>query len=199
MKFVQQIAIALFCCVSSIEAQAGKLSGFQEVDPGIYRGSHPSSHKHFKQLTEAGIKTILSLQYSKINNAPVRKMALKYGMNFINIPIAALTRAKDLPDSKVIRILDIMQDESLKPLYIHCMLGHDRTGLAVGLYRIHVQKWTSEEAYKEMRQFHFIPILVLGLYKYFKTHTAPDSLRLIEHRPIEDSQTLLEPEPLQAY
>ncbi|MEO5969561.1 MAG: hypothetical protein ABIQ95_06505, partial [Bdellovibrionia bacterium] len=182
-----------------IKAQAGKLHGFYEVDRGIYRGSHPSTDKHFKQLTETGIKTILSLQYSKINNAPVKKMAIKYGMNFINIPISAITSNKDLPDSKVIQILNIMQDDSLKPLYLHCLMGHDRTGLAIGLYRIHVQKWTPEAAYKEMRKFHFLPILVLGLYKYFKDHTAPGSLHLIEDQPLEDSQDFLGQESLGAY
>jgi len=43
---------------------------------------------------------------------------------------------------------------------LHCHYGADRTGAAVALYRIHIQKWTADAAIREMTRggyhFHFI-------------------------------------------
>jgi hypothetical protein len=43
---------------------------------------------------------------------------------------------------------------------IHCQNGHDRTGLAVGMVRVLVDKWGKEEAYHEMLKRGFHPELI---------------------------------------
>jgi len=48
--------------------------------------------------------------------------------------------------------------------FVHCEHGEDRTGLAVGAYRIKVEHWTKPAAYQEMEAPGFHPLL-RGLYR----------------------------------
>ena len=40
-------------------------------------------------------------------------------------------------------------------VFVHCYFGDDRTGTMVATYRIAMDQWTSDEAYNEMRAYHF--------------------------------------------
>ncbi len=174
MKVPFQAALVLACGLFTFQADASGIYGFSEVELGLYRGSRPSSDADYQQLKETGIKTILSLQSSPMSVWPEEKKANKEGFTFINVRIFAFTPY--ISNSKMVGLLDTMQDQALRPLYVHCRFGRDRTGLAVGMYRVHVQKWESQVAYQEMRKFGFAPALVWGLWAYFKSHITLDSL-----------------------
>ncbi|MEO7161936.1 MAG: hypothetical protein ABI041_03350 [Bdellovibrionia bacterium] len=180
MKFPLKAVLVLLYSLIAFQAQASHLNGFNEIDPGLYRGSRPWRQKDFDQLKSIGIKTILSLEAFPISSWPEEKRARKNGINFINKRIFSFSPF--IPKSKMLEILDIMKDESRRPLYVHCWFGADRTGLVVGMYRMHVQNWTPEAAFEEMRQYGFNPSVVWGLYHYFKTHRALESLSLLPSR-----------------
>jgi len=53
------------------------------------------------------------------------------------------------------RILALLRDANAPPTLVHCAAGVNRTGLAVGLYRLHVQHWPLEKVLAELKQFGF--------------------------------------------
>jgi protein tyrosine/serine phosphatase len=177
MKFSLKATLGLLSTLIAFQAHASGLKGLSEVDRGLYRGSRPWSQANYDQLKSLGIKTILSLEAFPTTSWPEKRKALKNGFTFINSHMFSFSPY--IPKSKMLNILELMKDESLKPLYVHCWFGRDRTSLVVGMYRMHVQKWTPQAAYEEMRQNGFAPYLVWGLYRYFKTHIAPESLSLL--------------------
>ena len=48
-----------------------------------------------------------------------------------------------------------MSDPLNQPVYVHCALGQDRTGVVVAAYRMDVDGWSFEDAEKEMQSFGF--------------------------------------------
>ncbi len=46
-----------------------------------------------------------------------------------------------------------MRDPTLRPLYVHCQHGVDRTGAMMAVYRIQEEGWSNAEAYAEMEYF----------------------------------------------
>jgi hypothetical protein len=42
---------------------------------------------------------------------------------------------------------------AVRPIYVHCEHGRDRTGLVIALYRVRYEGWTAERAAAEMRAF----------------------------------------------
>jgi len=106
------------------------------------------------------------------DNAPAiaaeAKLAKQLGLQFISREMSST----DSPtDSEVNDILSILEDQSNYPLFIHCKLGEDRTGLIVALYRVLDQKWAAQDAYQEWVQdgFH---VYLKGLSSYFTQRTG---------------------------
>jgi hypothetical protein len=62
-----------------------------------------------------------------------------------------------------------LADAHLHPIYIHCELGRDRSGLIVALYRVRCQHWSLQAAYCEMERFGFHHYL-RALERYFWDH-----------------------------
>jgi protein tyrosine/serine phosphatase len=48
-----------------------------------------------------------------------------------------------------------MANPENQPIYVHCALGRDRTGIVAAIYRIEKQGWSFDEAEQEMRDFGF--------------------------------------------
>jgi protein tyrosine phosphatase (PTP) superfamily phosphohydrolase (DUF442 family) len=53
------------------------------------------------------------------------------------------------------QIKTLLFDPAAAPILVHCAAGANRTGLAVGLYRLHVQGWPLDQVLEEMRAFGF--------------------------------------------
>ena len=170
MKLKQLITLFIFCSALAAPAHASDLYGFSEVDVGVFRGSRPTSEQDFQKLKDAGIKTILSLETSPVAYWLEKNRAIQNGFHFISEPISPILPYVN--SKQIMRILGNLQDESLKPIYVHCRYGRDRTGLVIGMYRFHVEKWSREEAYREMIEFGFKPNLMWFFTWYFKTHTT---------------------------
>jgi len=114
-----------------------------KVSDTLYRGAQPTE-EGFPELKKMGIKTIINLRENHTDEKFIKDM----GFNYFPIPMST---------SKPIRthyqkVLDIVNNPDLQPVFIHCQHGADRTGTAVALYRITVQKWDTEEAIRELQQ-----------------------------------------------
>jgi protein-tyrosine phosphatase len=145
-----------------------------EVSPGIFEGPKPRTQAHFDALRAKGVRTILSLEELPWDVWPERRHARRNGFRYRDVPILA----SPLPPSekRVKEALLVLNDACLRPVYIHCLLGEDRSTFIIGLYRVYFQDWTPQAAWAEMLRLGFHARLTLrGFETYFWRHTQkPD-------------------------
>lgn len=115
------------------------------VTGNIYRGKRLDA---LTELKERGIRSILNLEDDIDAVETDRLRAKDAGIKFISLPMSEIKRpnVKDLYYA-----VTILQDKKVCPVYVHCKHGHDRTGYVIAAYRMIVEKWTFEKAYKEAK------------------------------------------------
>jgi protein-tyrosine phosphatase len=148
---------------------AGKISDF------LYRGAQPRG-EGYEELKKLGISIVIDLRNSK----PVKRdggetreqvKVEAAGMRYVEIPTNAFFGPTEL---KVVAFLQLLHDNPKQKVFVHCYFGDDRTGVMVATYRIAVDRWTSDEAYNEMRAYHFHKHLILmgHFVKFFPAEFA---------------------------
>jgi tyrosine-protein phosphatase SIW14 len=144
---------------------------FSKIDEGVYGGSKPKSDADFTFLQSTGVRYILEVHFLPFLNGPERRKAKRHGIKMVSVPM----NASPVPprEKHVNQALEIMQGKDHQPVYLHCVLGRDRTGLLLGLYRIYFNGLTKEKAAAEMKASGFRKSwFVAGLNRYFIKHTA---------------------------
>ncbi len=145
---------------------------FAEVDKGVYRGSTPKNKADFRFLQSKHIKYIIDLEFWPLLSLPEKGKAKKYGMVFIPALINGSPVAPS--ESHVDRILATLRDKRHHPVYFHCVLGRDRTGLIAALYKMYFLGVPREAAWREMKDFGFNDSWTLhGLKSYLENHPTP--------------------------
>src|SRR5690606_23630027 len=81
-----------------------------------------------------------------------RAAARRLGLEWINIPLPG-DGSSTLEERD--RIRDVILDPTRRPMLVHCSAGTNRTGLTIGMYRIHVDHWNYDQVLEEMMQFSF--------------------------------------------
>ena len=140
---------------------------FREVTSDIYRGARPET-TGMEQLKAFGIRTDLNIDNDHKSIAQEQSDAARLGINFISKPMSGFWAPTD---RKVNAILEILNDPSLYPIYVHCKHGQDRTGLIMGLYRVRTEGWAPAAAYQEMLDIGFHQTLIF-LNHFFETRTG---------------------------
>lgn len=102
------------------------------------------------------------------------------GMKFISVPLSGFWAPEE---SDISKILKNLTDAENYPIFIHCQHGWDRTGLAIGLYRIFYEGWAPEKAYKEMLDMNFHPLL-FPMDNFFKKTTGLEP-QMPDYDPLE--------------
>ncbi len=142
-----------------------------EISPGISTGKKPWTQADFDALRAHHIRTILSLENMPWDVWPECWQARRNGIKYRDVPILAAP----LPPSekRVKQALLLLNDPSLRPIFVHCFLGEDRSTFIMGLYRVYFQGWTPQAAWKEMLDSDFHAVFRLrGLSSYYWRHTA---------------------------
>jgi hypothetical protein len=158
----------LAACIGSLAAagESGAALPIVEVAPGIYRGPAPESAADYCQLRDLGVRTVLDIRKFRRRKLDEHGRCVRaHGMNYLRVPIGFYPNRDCSPD----RALRVLTNARLYPIYIHCQLGRDRSGLVIGLFRIRCQGWSACDAYAEMQQFGFNERL-RGLDRYFWNH-----------------------------
>ena len=149
------------------------LVNFMMVSPAVLRGSQPDEDA-LLLLQKAGVKLIVNLRHhSKNSPKPAssysffrrhsdddeideeQELCDRIGLKFLNISLDGVN-APGFED--IDRFVSLFADESNLPMYVHCLHGRERTGFMLAAYRVKVQNWTVDEAYKEMLQQGFDPL-----------------------------------------
>ncbi len=123
------------------------IKNFDQVDRNVYRGGQPTT-KGFQYLASLGVKTIIDLRESGERSQLEQKAVAGAGMKYINIPMTGLT-----PPSmdEITKILDLLENPSIGPAFVHCRRGADRTGAVIAAYHIDHDNWDNARALKDAK------------------------------------------------
>jgi protein tyrosine/serine phosphatase len=128
------------------------ITNFHDFGDGLYRSGRLTPENIQLLSTKYGVKTIISLETYIFGNEVKEKemkMAKKLSIKFINVPTYSIG---ELDKKKLAKVLDYLKNEQ-KPILLHCLQGSDRTGIAVGTYRMLVNGWTYKDTIAEMDKY----------------------------------------------
>lgn len=123
------------------------------VEGQLYRSGEITPGQLERLQRDYGIGRVVSLLNA---TAPVtaaeRRTAEQLGIQWYNVPLRG--NGASTPSDRE-RILDLLSEPNAPPTLVHCAAGVHRTGLAVGLYRLHCQHWPLERVRAELEAFGF--------------------------------------------
>jgi tyrosine-protein phosphatase SIW14 len=123
-----------------------------KINDNLYRGAQPNE-QGLEELKKLGITTIVDLRAEDRGKAEwEKKKAEQLGMRFVHIPIAGFAAPTN---DEVVQFLSLVKDNPNQKVFVHCLLGEDRTGVFIATYRMSLQKWPEAQAMKEMNTFGF--------------------------------------------
>jgi protein tyrosine/serine phosphatase len=169
---------------SPIEA-GSTLKSFEAVDDGVYKGSRPRSDADYRFLQSLHVKYIVDLQVIPFMTRFEQRKARRYGITLI----PGIMNASPISPSEkhVNRILAILRDERYHPVYFHCKLGRDRTGIIAALYKMYFLGMSQPDAMRYLHDSGYgfkYGWLRSGLTRYLKNHpTPPADLLSISQTP----------------
>lgn len=147
---------------SSVAVPSIHIDNFGRVDGTYYRGAQPQG-RDYSDLAALGIKTVINLT-SDDALAEERGMVERAGMKYIQIP---MTTHQPPTTEQLAQFLKLVNDAASQPVYVHCVGGRHRTGVMTAAYRITHDGWTSDRAFKEMKQFKFGADFLHAEFKQF--------------------------------
>ena len=134
------------------------ISNFGKVTDRMYRGAQPKG-EDFNELAAIGVKTIVDLRADNDRNA--RKSAEAAGLRYINLPL----EPKEYPGADAAtRFFEIVNNVDNGVVYVHCAGGRHRTGSMIAAYRMTIDGWNFDQAYKEMKDYDFYTSRGHGCY-----------------------------------
>jgi tyrosine-protein phosphatase SIW14 len=95
-----------------------------------------------------GVRTVVNLRARHGGREAVEAE----GMRYVEIPMSFL---KKVDPAAVRKALSVMTDRANQPVFVHCSVGTDRTGVVVAVYRMEVDGWSEAEAMEEMEALGF--------------------------------------------
>ena len=154
------------------------ISNFGRINDNYYRGAQPKGGD-YRDLSALGVKTIIDLTSSD-SKGDERAMAEQAGMNYVQIPMTG--HVPPTPE-QIKQFLSLVTDSASEPVYVHCVGGKHRTGVMTAVYRMTLDGWNADQAFREMKQYKFgwealHPEFKKFVYSYKPDHalTAKDAL-----------------------
>lgn len=161
----------------------------EKVSEGIFRGPRPAE-ADLRELSEAGIKTILSLESNPSVVEEEESACRSFNLAFINIPLSEMASPskEDLQ-----RAVDVIQKNREGGIYVHCRRGIDRTGYVIASFRILIENWTYDKAYKECCSFGHSPLVYFFWKSVLKSiySNAPAKIKQEQHAFLSVSEVLI--------
>jgi protein tyrosine/serine phosphatase len=135
-------------CLPSESAGIGNV---HTVIPGVLiRGGQPTKTGLRTLRDEFGVTTVVN--FNDLTNKSEAKACDELNLNYLPLRDDPFNDAdnKDL----LVAFLKVLRDrERYGQVYVHCKTGMDRTGTAIGTYRIVECNWTAEQAIAEQARY----------------------------------------------
>ncbi|QDU71925.1 protein-tyrosine phosphatase family protein [Mucisphaera calidilacus] len=166
-----------------------------EVVPGeVYRSGQISEHLIESVLAGRGIDVVID--FTGIRNGPNPEQAAetaaiaRLGVEGHRFPLAGDGTGD--PESYV-RALVVLREAMAEgqQVLMHCAAGSQRTGAAVGFYRLFYEGWTPEQVIEELKRYDWSPSKDQILLAYMNEH-----MRLVASRLVEEGVLEAVPDPL---
>jgi protein tyrosine/serine phosphatase len=138
-----------------------RIGNFGRINDNYYRGAQPET-RDYTDLAAIGVKTVIDLTSDGLEDE--QALAERAGMKFYRIPLTTFDRPAD---AAVAKFLKLVNDPANQPVYVHCQGGRHRTGVMTAVYRMTHDGWTADQAYTEMKQYHFEGLLSHPTLKHF--------------------------------
>lgn len=123
-----------------------------KINEVLYRGGQPKE-RGLSELKKLGISTVVDLRGEGPGKiAWERRQTEALGMRFLQIPVSGWSPPTD---EQVAEFLSLFRENQQQKIFVHCRFGHDRTGVFVAVYRMAIEKWSPEQAMREMYFFGF--------------------------------------------
>jgi tyrosine-protein phosphatase SIW14 len=123
-----------------------------KINDAFFRGAQPRK-QGLAELIKLGVSIIVDLRGEGPDKvAWERAQAESLGMRFVHIPVSGWSPPTD---AQVAQFLALFREDPKQRIFLHCRFGHDRTGVFVAAYRMAMEKWSAEQAMKEMYFFGF--------------------------------------------
>ncbi len=127
-----------------------RIDNFGRVDAHYYRGAQPKG-RDYSDLAAIGVKTIINLT-SDDAQPNEKALAEQAGMRYVQIP---MTMHRAPTQLQLAQFFQVVEDPAQQPVYVHCVGGKHRTGVMTAAYRMVEGHWTADQAFKEMKDYHF--------------------------------------------
>jgi protein tyrosine/serine phosphatase len=158
-----------------------RINNFGRTNDNYFRGAQPDS-RDYPDLAALGIKTVIDL--TRDGRSDEAGLVQRAGMRFYRIP---LTTSERPSEAAVTQFMKIVNDPANWPVFVHCQGGRHRTGVMTAVYRITNDGWSANQAYDEMKQYHFEgfpghPVLKSFVYDYYSklSQARPGTPKLTE-------------------
>jgi protein tyrosine phosphatase (PTP) superfamily phosphohydrolase (DUF442 family) len=163
------LAVPVFA-TSVFAAPATGIKNFDQVDSQVYRGGQPTT-EGFRYLAGIGVKTIIDLRESGERSDAERKVVTDAGMKYVNVPMSGLTPPTQ---NEIAKILDLMENPSAGPVFVHCLRGADRTGAVIAAYHIDHDQWDSPRALRDAKshEMSFFQLPRQNFIKHFQARSV---------------------------
>ena len=168
------ISVAAAPPPTAIASKVG-IDNFGRVNAAYYRGAQPEG-RDYADLAAAGIKAVIDLQ--EYGQSDEKQLVQTAGMTYLQIPMT--TRVAPTAE-QLESFLKFVSDPANQPVFVHCAGGRHRTGVMTAIYRMTHDGWTSDQAFKEMKQYKFGADFLHPEFKKFvfayRGPAAPEGLR----------------------
>jgi tyrosine-protein phosphatase SIW14 len=142
--------------VDTLKSAQNEIKNLHVVSSDLVRGAQPS-YKGLTLLKKAGVKTIVNLRNEEKWIRSERILSEKLGLKYVSIPLNSF---KAIPQEAIDEFLRHALGPTSQPIFVHCMLGEDRTGLMCASYRMHRDRWPTQKAFDEAVSLGFKPFLI---------------------------------------
>lgn len=130
------------------------IRNFGIVNEHILRGGEPTD-VGLNELSSVGATLVIDLREAGSATALEKQEVEKRGMKYTNIPLLPLSA----PSPAIVRsLLNLLAENSMKTVFVHCRRGKDRTGTIVACYRIQHDGWNTRQALDEANRFGMSPL-----------------------------------------
>jgi len=141
-------------------AELPEIKNMHAVNDHIYRGAQPTG-EGFKALAKMGIKTVIDLRDKPAQADEEKRLVESLGMKYISVPMNMHSPTGD----QIAKVLGVLNSNGSGPVFVHCLGGKDRTGVAIACYRIAHDGWDNQKALAEAR-VHGLGAFDVGLRHY---------------------------------
>lgn len=161
------IAVSLIFCCWLIAQEAPAILKFEQVNEHLYRGGQPTGES-FRALAKLGVKTVIDLREAEHQYDAEKRKVESLGMQFVSVPMTMHAPT----DEQVSKVLGLIENKSMWPVFIHCQGGRDRTSTVIACYRIAHDGWSNRKAFEEA-EGKGISKMDVGLRHYILKYRPP--------------------------